>query len=364
MVEITVDLKKPRDDSYTIYIGSEALEHLVHRFRDHRNVDRYVVISDSLVAPLHGEQVTERIRRSAKPVNVISIPAGEASKSMATVLEVVARLIGLNATRETCLVALGGGVVGDLTGFVASIFKRGVGYVQIPTSLIAQVDSSVGGKTGVDVPEGKNLLGTFHHPQAVFIDPAFLSTLPQEEFQNGLSEVLKYAMISDVGLFELMTDRAADILSRQADLVQSIIERSCRTKADVVERDEQEGGLRRILNFGHTVGHAVEALSDYAWSHGEAVAAGMVAATAISRRLGHLDAAQGERITALIGRYGLPTTIPEDFGSEQILAFMARDKKVSQEQLHFVLLKGIARPFVTPDVPPDVVRQALAELRR
>ena len=364
MERITVTLKKPRDDSYTVYIGPEALDHLSAIVAAYPRVDRYVVISDSMVNPLYGDKVANTLRRFGMPVDTIEIPAGEASKSMATVADVVSKLVAVNATRQSFLIALGGGVVGDLTGFVASIFKRGIGYVQIATSLIAQVDSSLGGKTGVDLPEGKNLVGTFYHPKAVLIDPSFLSTLPERELRNGLSEVIKYAIISDKKLFELMMERSREILSRNIDLMRVLIERSCGIKARIVEADEKEGDLRRILNFGHTVGHALEAMSAFTLSHGEAVAAGMVVAARISQKLGRLDTALYEEIVTLIRRYELPTAVPRDYDTEEILGFVARDKKVAGRQLHWVLVSGIGEPFITADVPGDTVRQALEELKQ
>jgi 3-dehydroquinate synthase len=225
------------------------------------------------------------------------------------------------------------------------------------------VDSSVGGKTGVDVPEGKNLLGTFYHPRAVFIDPSFLKTLPSSEFRNGLSEVIKYAIIQDRELFELLMDKAEEILSQETNLLELLIERSCRTKARIVEQDELEGDLRRVLNFGHTVGHALEAMSAYRLSHGEAVASGMVAAAMISHKLGHLKKSEYKQVASLVRQYDLPTTIPENYRTEEILAFMARDKKVRQGRLHFVLIERIGRCFVTPNVPQDTVEEALEEIR-
>jgi len=364
MEQITIDLKRMRDDSYTVYIAPDVLDHLETLTGGYPLVDRYIVISDSMVNPLYGDRVAQMLSRSGLPVDRIEIPAGEASKSMATVPNLVGNLIALNATRQSFLIALGGGVVGDLTGFIASIFMRGIDYMQIATSLIAQVDSSLGGKTGVDTPDGKNLVGTFHHPKAVLIDPVFLKTLPEGEFQNGLSEVIKYAIISDQDLFDLLTTRAAEIVAREIDLMQHLVARSCKIKAQIVEADEKEGNLRRILNFGHTVGHALEALSAYTLSHGEAVATGMVAAALMSQKLGHLDRDVYHRIVTLIRSYQLPTTISPDSDTQKILQFMAHDKKVAGRRLHWVLISRVGRPFVTPEVPERIVRETLEELKQ
>jgi 3-dehydroquinate synthase len=362
--QITVDLKTPRDDSYTVYIGDDALDVLPAVIGASGYVDRCVLISDSTVRPIYAERVIRQLERLDVPVDTIAFQAGEASKTMGTVSEIVGRLVALGASRKSFLVALGGGVVGDVTGFAASIFKRGIGYIQVPTSLIAQVDSSLGGKTGVDTREGKNLVGTFYHPKGVVIDPSFLSTLPEREFRNGLSEVIKYAIIADKELFELMKTRSKDILSQKTDLLHFLVERSCTIKARIVEADEREGDLRRILNFGHTVGHALEAASAYRTSHGEAVATGMVAAAMISERLGHLKTVQCEEIVSLIRRYDLPVTISREDDPAELLRFMARDKKVSGQRIHWVLVEQIGSPFVTPDVPRDVVHSVLEILKQ
>jgi 3-dehydroquinate synthase len=307
--------------------------------------------------------VKQKLAVSGLPVDVIEIPAGEASKSMATVLHVTGRMMALQASRKSVLVALGGGVVGDLAGFAASIFKRSVPFVQVATSLIAQVDSSVGGKTGVDLPEGKNLLGTFYQPRAVLIDPRCLDTLPEKEFKNGLAEIIKYGIIRDKALFEILEREQAAIRARDTALMQHLISRSCRIKADVVEVDEKEGGLRRILNFGHTVGHALEAASNYALSHGEAVAVGIVIAAEISRRLGHLNEDSRRRIERVVKQYGLPTTVPGSCTIDTVLGFLASDKKAVGGRIHYVLIRDIGDPFVTADVSRDMVRHILEALR-
>jgi len=360
---INVKLKKSRNDSYGIYVGQGAMEHLGLITEAYKDADRYVVISDSIVNPLYGDIVREKLQQATLPVDTVEIPAGEKSKSMATVVEVVRQLIALNASRKSLLVALGGGVVGDLTGFVASIFKRGIPYVQIATSLVAQVDSSVGGKTGVDTNEGKNLIGTFYQPKAVFIDPSFLDTLSERDFKNGLAEIIKYGIIADEDLFELLCENTAGIIQRKPNLMKTLIERSCKIKAEIVEKDEKEGDLRRILNFGHTVGHALEATSDYRLSHGEAVAIGIVAATKISHKLEYLDETLCKNIISLVEQYGLPISIPRDFDTQKILDYMASDKKVVGRHLHFVLIDGIGKPFVTPDVPRNRIREIVDELK-
>ena len=363
MERIRVSLTGTRDDSYEIFVGHGIMDHLGAMMKAQDHVDRYVIITDSGVRPLYGKMVEEGLADLAVPVDIIEIPAGEASKSMGTVVDVARQLIKLNTSRKSFLIALGGGVVGDLTGFVASIYKRSVPYVQIATTLVAQVDSSVGGKTGVDLPDGKNLLGTFYQPKAVFIDLSFLETLSDRDFKNGLAEIIKYGIISDPEMFTLLEQDRVAVVERQPSVMKNLIERSCRIKAGIVEMDEQEGGLRRVLNYGHTVGHALEAASNYGLSHGEAVAIGMVAAGKLSFKLGHVDEASSTRILRVIKQYGLPTRIPADLKTEDILKLMATDKKAVGGQVHFVLIRKIGTPFVTADVPLKTLTEVIEEMR-
>jgi 3-dehydroquinate synthase len=305
-----------------------------------------------------------KLGQTGLPVDVIEIPAGEASKSVDTVVDVARQLLKLKASRQSLLVALGGGVVGDITGFVASIYMRSVPYVQIPTTLLAQVDSSVGGKTGVDLPEGKNLLGTFYQPRAVYIELSFLKSLSDKDFANGLAEIIKYGIIGDNGLFDTLEAEKDRIRDRDPELIQTMVARSCEIKAEIVEMDEKELGLRRILNFGHTLGHALEAASDYILFHGEAVAIGMVAASRISHKLNHLDGPSHDRICHVIEQYGLPTQIPVGMNTSDIMAHMGTDKKTIAGRLHLVLLKKIGVPFVTPDISLDEIQEAIEELKQ
>jgi 3-dehydroquinate synthase len=363
MERIRVNLEKSVRDSYEIIIGEDVIDcaGLTTKVKD--QIDRYVIVTDSNVNPLYGKQVLERLKESSRPVDIIEIPAGEGSKSLETIQGVARRLVGLGASRKSLLIALGGGVVGDVAGFVASIYMRSIPYIQIPTTLLAQVDSSVGGKTGVDLPEGKNLVGTFYQPKAVYVDLSVLKTLSDKDFGNGLAEIIKYSIIANHGLFELLEQENAGIKKRDISLMKNLVGRSCKIKAGIVEMDEKESDLRRVLNFGHTLGHALEAASNYGLSHGEAVAIGMAGAGMISLKLNHLDEDSFGRIVGLIESYGLPTTIPAGMETAQIKGFMTTDKKAVGGQLHFVLAKAIGVPFVTPEVPPDVVLEAIEELK-
>lgn len=362
MERIRVNLEKSGKDSYEILIGEDIMDRVGLNTKVKSHADRYVIITDSEVNPLYGEMVMEKLGKTALPVDIIEIPAGEPSKSLNTVLDVVKQLIKLKASRKSLLIALGGGVVGDVTGFIASIYMRSIPYVQIPTTLLAQVDSSVGGKTGVDLPEGKNLLGTFYQPMAVYIELSFLKTLSDKDFANGLAEIIKYGIIGDYNLFEFLEHESNGIRKRKPALMKSLVGRSCKIKADIVEMDEKELGLRRILNFGHTLGHALEAASGYTLSHGEAISIGMVGAAKISHRLNYLDTEFCTRIVDLIKQYELPTKIPAGSDTSQIMAFMATDKKAVGGRLHFVLVKAIAVPFVTSEVPSGVVAETIEEL--
>ncbi|MBE9546732.1 MAG: 3-dehydroquinate synthase, partial [Proteobacteria bacterium] len=271
MNKIKVNLEKKISASYDIHIGENILDRVGLIITKDNCAARYVVITDSNVSALHGEGFLSILRGMGLKVDMIEFPAGEASKNIDTMLDIVKVLISLGVDRRSALIALGGGVVGDMAGFVASTYMRGLPYYQIPTTLLAQVDSSIGGKTAIDLPEGKNLLGAFYQPKGVFIDLSFLKTLPSREFRNGMAEIVKYGIIDDVELFSLLESKVKAIEDRNATLLSVIIEKSCRIKKGVIEIDEKETGLRRILNFGHTIGHAVEAESDYSVSHGDAV---------------------------------------------------------------------------------------------
>ncbi|MBW2107925.1 MAG: 3-dehydroquinate synthase [Deltaproteobacteria bacterium] len=364
MHRIRVKLKRTCDDSYDIFVGNGILDRLNTIGKILDDADRCVIVSDSIVGPLYGNRVAQNLSAGGLSVDMIEIPAGEASKAISVVLDVARRLAALKASRKTLLVALGGGVVGDLAGFVASTYMRSIPYVQIATSLIAQVDSSVGGKTGVDIPEGKNLIGTFYQPKAVFIDLSLLKTLPDKDLRNGLAEIIKYAIISDEAIFGVLERDKALVMKRDPGVMKDLISRCCEIKADIVQKDEKEGGLRRILNFGHTLGHALEAGSHYTLTHGEAIAIGMIAAARISCRLGHLKNKSCARIEDLVRNYGLPTRFPAELNTGQILAHMAADKKAVGSRIHFVLIKDIARPFVTGDVPKEMITDVVDALRR
>lgn len=362
MNRIKVNLEKKLSKSYDIYIGQDILDRAGLLLAKNNWAARYVIVTDANVEALHGKRVLETLRGMGLQTDLISFPAGETSKTVETALGVVDRLSDLGADRTSALIALGGGVVGDLAGFVASIYMRGIPCVQIPTTLLAQVDSSIGGKTGIDLPVGKNFLGTFYQPKGVFIDLAFLETLAPRDFGNGLAEIIKYGVIDDPELLDVL-ERETKTLRGDRKILERIIGKACRIKKGIVEIDETEKGLRRILNFGHTIGHAVESESKYVLSHGEAVAIGMTAAVLISEKLKYLQAEDRERIVSLIRAAGLPDRIPQGMSVRGILSRMKQDKKKEGDTIHFVLLKKPGMPFVNGGVPDVLVREVIEEMK-
>lgn len=363
MKKIKVQLDKKLSNSYEICIGHDIVDRMGLIITKNQPASRYVMITDSNVAALYGEVILQKLKGIGLQVDMIEFPAGEGSKNISTVLGVVEKMLKVGADRHSTLLALGGGVVGDITGLVASLYMRSLPYIQIPTTLMAQVDSSIGGKTAVDLSEGKNLLGTFHQPRGVLIDLKFLETLSDGEFNNGLMEVIKYGIIEDAGFFLFLEEQMKRIRERHKDTLARVVETSCRIKKGIIEIDEKEQGLRRVLNFGHTMGHAIEAASDYRISHGEAVALGMLASARISERLYDLPADDRIRIEQLVKAAGLSSRIPQKLAPEEILSRIKMDKKKKGDTVHFVLLKKIGMPFINGGVPEDVLRDVMEELK-
>jgi len=364
MKRIKVNLDKPSSLSYEICIGHSILDRIGLVIAKGNLAQRYTVITDSNVSALYGQEVLNVLNKAKVKADLIEFPAGESSKNMDTVLAIAKELLARGTDRSSALIALGGGVTGDMTSFIASIYMRGVPCIQVPTTLMAQVDSSLGGKTGIDLREGKNLMGTFSQPQAVFIDLRFLETLPEEEFTHGLSEVVKYGIIDDVDLFTLLEENSDAIRTRNPDILQTIVERSCKIKKGIVEIDEKDVGVRRILNFGHTVGHAVEAASGYTIPHGHAVSVGMIASARISERMKYLPAEETKRIRSLLRSLGLADYIPASIHTETIISKIGTDKKKKGEVVHFVLLKNIGMPFINGSVNEALLRETIEELKQ
>lgn len=320
------------------------------------------VVTNETIAPLYLDAVLARL--AGKQVTVVSLPDGEAHKNLETLNTIFDRLLEDNHTRKTTLIALGGGVVGDMTGFAAACYQRGVPFIQLPTTLLSMVDSSVGGKTGVNHALGKNMIGAFYQPECVIIDTETLKTLPPREFSAGLAEVLKYGLIADVPFYDWLESNWDGLLARNPELLAEAILRSCENKARVVAEDEREGGRRAILNLGHTFGHAIETATGYgSWLHGEAVATGMLIAAQLSSDLGWIAHTEVERLASLLKRADLPLKPPSDMSAEQFLSLMARDKKVLDGQLRLVLLKALGEAVVTDEVEQAQVIAAIEAVR-
>jgi 3-dehydroquinate synthase len=344
--------------SYPIHIGSGLLSraelllpHLPHK--------RTAVVTNTTVAPLYLEPLLTLLQNHGVDVLPIILPDGEAYKNAETLGHIYDALLAHRCERTAPLIALGGGVIGDMTGFAAATYLRGVPFIQIPTTLLAQVDSSVGGKTGINHALGKNMIGAFYQPRVVLADIATLSTLPDKELRAGIAEVIKYGLIRDLPFFEWLELNIEKLLARNADALQYAIERSCRNKAEVVGADERESGERALLNLGHTLGHAIETGMGYGvWLHGEAVAAGTMLAAHLSQHLGWLNAQDVARMRRLFERAGLPVLAPA-LGTEKYLQLMGLDKKVAGGKIRFVLLKALGRAVITSDVPDALLRETL-----
>jgi 3-dehydroquinate synthase len=330
------------DRAYPIYVGAGCLADLGTRLSETRCGKRVAVVTNSTIANIYLGPAVASLTASGFDPAVIQIPDGEEHKNLAWLAFVYDRLIDAGVDRGGAAIALGGGVVGDLTGFAAATYLRGIACVQVPTTLLAQIDASIGGKTGINHAAGKNLLGAFKQPRFVLADVDCLRTLPRREYVAGLAEVIKTGAILDVELFEILEKELPALLQQKRDLLVRVVRRCCQLKALVVAEDETEGGYRAILNFGHTIGHAIESLTDYTtYLHGEAVAMGMVAAVRISHRLGRCDETTMRRLTQLIERAGLPVEIPSDLGRDALALAMRTDKKALGGTIKFVCLEGI-----------------------
>lgn len=356
MKELTLSLPG-RDTSYRVRLASGLRHRLAAELAALNLPQRLFVVTDGNVARLHGEAVLAGLEAGGFEVHLLTVPPGERSKSWRQVTALTRELLAKGADRTTALMALGGGVVGDLTGFVASLFMRGMPLIQVPTTLLAMVDASIGGKTAINLPEAKNLLGTFHQPRLVAIDPEFLHTLPHKERLNGLAEVLKAGFIRDAGLLKLL-EKEHPRLFQDLELLSEVIFRAAAIKARIVAADEREGDIRRLLNFGHTLGHALEAASHYRLPHGQAVAHGMVAALQLSRQLTGLSPEACDDGIRLIREAGLARRPPR-VEKEAVLTALGHDKKRQAGALVFIVLRELGQAEVCPQVPLRLVTEVL-----
>lgn len=347
--------------SYPIYVGTNLLTQS-SLYLPHILGKQVCIVTNETIAPLYLDQLKSNL--SSFKVSSVILPDGEVHKNLSTLNEIFTALLSEKHNRTTTLIALGGGVVGDMTGFAAACYQRGVNFIQIPTTLLSMVDSSVGGKTGVNHAMGKNMIGAFYQPQSVVADIALLKTLPQREVSAGLAEIIKYGLISDPEFFVWLEENI-DLLMRgdESALTYAVL-RSCQNKADVVAQDEHEGGIRAILNLGHTFGHAIETAQGYGnWLHGEAVAAGMVMAADLSMRRGDISEEELARIKRLLERAKLPIKAPDDMTPEQFVELMGVDKKVLDGRLRLVLLESLGRAIVTSEIDSTKLMETFAACR-
>ncbi|MBS3916566.1 MAG: 3-dehydroquinate synthase [Sulfuritalea sp.] len=344
--------------SYPIHIGAGLLSR-IDLILAHLKSPLVAIVSNETVAPLYLNGISDALRINGVKVTEIILPDGEAHKNWKTLNRIFDTLLDNRCERATTIIALGGGVIGDLAGFAAASYQRGVPFVQVPTTLLAQVDSSVGGKTGINHPLGKNMIGAFYQPRLVLIDTDTLKTLPDRELNAGLAEVIKYGLIRDLPFFEWLESNMERLKARETAALTYAIERSCANKAEVVAEDEHESGVRALLNLGHTFGHAIEAGLGFGhWLHGEAVAAGTVMAAELSRRMGWLSSADCARIAVLLQRAGLPTQGPA-LGAERYLDLMALDKKVIGGKMRLVLLRKIGEGVVSAEADSRAICAAI-----
>ncbi|MEW5805827.1 MAG: 3-dehydroquinate synthase [Acidobacteriota bacterium] len=330
--------------SCNLHIGRGLLKRVPGVLAGMELAEVYLLLTDRRVGKLYGNALFNSLKKRGISCRKLAVPPGEGSKSREIKELVEDRMIEDRFGRDSALLALGGGVVGDLGGFVASTYMRGIPYVQIPTTLLSMVDSSVGGKTAINHPSGKNLIGSFHQPEAILMDVDTLLTLPKREFRCGLAEAIKYGVALDESLFDLIEENADAIVCIDLDLVERIVSRCARLKGEVVQKDEKEKGLRKILNFGHTVAHSLELLSSYRIRHGEAVSIGMLVEGEISRRMGLLNDCSLQRVRDLLRSFSLPVSVPAAFSTRDLIEISRRDKKIRRGRIECVLIGGIGKP--------------------
>ncbi len=355
MINLKVELG---DNSYPIFIGEKIFDKLSETLSLYDFSKKIVLVTDSDIYKIYGDLIERGFAGFVELLDIIVVPSGEKSKSFAGVDQIISRMLELQCDRNVAVIAFGGGVVGDLAGFAAAIYKRGVNYIQVPTTLLAQVDSSVGGKTGINHALGKNLIGSFHQPKLVWSDLDFLNSLPEKEIRSGLGEIIKYGVIWDEKLFSFLEENINSVFELDMDSIAYLVKRSCEIKAEVVAQDEREFGLRMILNFGHTIGHGIEAEMGYKiLSHGEAVLVGMLAESKIALEMELLSQIEFERIANLISIFNLKKKLK--INPDSVLEFMQSDKKALEGKLRFALPTQIGKVEVFDNVSNDQVRRSI-----
>ncbi|MFH1586478.1 MAG: 3-dehydroquinate synthase [Candidatus Diapherotrites archaeon] len=367
---IKVNLRKRQDNSYNIYIENNAFSKIAGDLKKKSIGNRYAVITDSNVKRIFGKQLMKNLKHKRLDACIIDFPAGERNKRLKTIGSIQERMLANGLDRKSAVIALGGGVAGDVAGFAAASYMRGIPFIQLPTTLLAMVDSSVGGKVGVDLPSGKNSSGAFRQPEAVYIHLNALKSLPEREMRNGMAEVVKHSVMADKKLFSYLERNVNGIMGKDIKILGRVIKRNCEIKGRIVEKDELEENLRKTVNYGHTIGHALEVLTNYRkYSHGEAIAIGMNAAALISEKMGLMNSGDVERQRLLLERIGLPTKIPKNISNARILGELKKDKKARNGVAKFVLPKRIGKMHSIKgdyalDVPREIISGALSEARK
>lgn len=357
-----VGLKREIDNSYNIFIGSGLLNNIPSELKANPIAESYAIITDSNVGKAYGNKLLKNLQENGIKARLIKFPAGEKHKSRKTKEMIEDEMLRLGFGRDCCILSLGGGVVGDVAGFVAATYMRGIPYIQIPTTLLAMVDSSIGGKVAVDSAKAKNAIGSFYQPKKVIIDIGLLRTLPKEELANGMAEVVKHALIKDKSFFNFLEKNIDKILSLDSEILKRTIKRSCEIKASIVAEDEKEKGLRKILNYGHTIGHAMESALNYNISHGQAIAIGMSYSAKLSAKLGFLHEGSVIRQNNLLERLGLPHRLSHHkLKPGKILECMQHDKKILNGKLNFILLKSIGDAFIYDQLSIGDIKKILEE---
>jgi 3-dehydroquinate synthase len=362
MEVVRVELGEEADNSYGIFIDEGLFGSLAAELRQKPAANAYAIIADSVVADIYGKNLLKSLQKESLRANLIKFPAGEKNKSRKTKERMENAMLNLGFGRDSCIIALGGGVVGDLAGFVAATYMRGVPYIQVPTTLLAMVDSSIGGKVAVDVKNAKNAVGAFYQPKKVIIDPDFLKTLPKKELVNGLAELIKHALIRDKSFFHFLEKNIDRILKLDLGILKQAIKRSCEIKAGIVAEDEKEKGMRMLLNYGHTIGHAIESALSYRISHGHAISIGMNYAAKLSAKKGFMHEGSVIRQNNLLEHVGLPHKLSHhQLKPKKILEHIQFDKKTVNKKLNFVMLNSIGDAFVSGSIDLDDIKNVLEE---
>lgn len=357
-----VDLKGSSDNSYDLLIGAGLFGNLPMELKSSPIANTYAIVTDTHVGKIYGWRLLNEMRNKDIHSYLITFPKGEGHKNRKTKEKIENEMLRLSLGRDTCIIAIGGGVVGDMAGFVASTYMRGIPYIQIPTTLLAQVDSSIGGKVGVDTEYAKNSIGAFYQPKKVIIDVDFLKTLPKNEMLNGLAEIVKHALIIDRGFFHFLEKNIDKILKCDLNALKFAIKRSCEIKASIVSQDEKERGIRKILNYGHTIGHAIESALKYSISHGNAVSIGMSYAAKLSAKHGFLDEGSVIRQDNLLSYIGLPHRLSHHkLNPKKILEHIPYDKKIISDRLDFILLNSIGDAFISDKIALEDIKNILRE---